>query len=59
VPNDPDAFLAHRLALGKRRKAGGMADNKTKPIKASVVAFIDALTDRTRRADAKALTMTI
>jgi hypothetical protein len=32
-----------------------MADNKTKPTKISVVAFIDALTDRTRRADAKAL----
>jgi Domain of unknown function (DU1801) len=32
-----------------------MADNKTKPTKLSVTAFIDALTDRTRRADAKAL----
>ena len=32
-----------------------MADNKTKPTKLSVAAFIDALTDRTRRADAKAL----
>jgi hypothetical protein len=32
-----------------------MADNKTKPTKLSVTAFIDALTDPTRRADAKTL----
>src|SRR6202171_1688761 len=32
-----------------------MADNKTKPTKLSVAAFIDALADQTRRADAKAL----
>jgi hypothetical protein len=32
-----------------------MADNKTKPTSLSVAAFIDALTDQTRRADAKAL----
>ena len=32
-----------------------MADNKTKPTKLSVAAFIDALTDGTRRADAKTL----
>jgi hypothetical protein len=32
-----------------------MADNKTKPTKLSVPAFIDALTDKTKRADAKAL----
>jgi hypothetical protein len=32
-----------------------MADNKTKPTKQSVGAFIDALPDETRRADAKAL----
>jgi hypothetical protein len=32
-----------------------MADNKTKPTKFSVAAFIDALTDPVRRADAKAL----
>ncbi len=32
-----------------------MADNKTKPTKASVGAFIDSLTDDTKRADAKAL----
>ncbi len=32
-----------------------MADNKTKPTKLSVSAFIEKLTDRTRRADAKAL----
>jgi len=32
-----------------------MADNKTKATKLSVAVFIDALTDQTRRADAKAL----
>jgi hypothetical protein len=32
-----------------------MADNKTKPTKLSVAVFIDALTDETKRADAKAL----
>lgn len=32
-----------------------MADNKTKPTKVSVSAFIDALTDQTRRSDARAL----
>jgi hypothetical protein len=32
-----------------------MADNKTKATKLSVAAFIDALTDQTRRSDAKAL----
>ena len=32
-----------------------MADSKTKPTKVSVGAFIDALTDQSRRADAKAL----
>jgi Domain of unknown function (DU1801) len=32
-----------------------VADNKTKPTQLSVAAFIDAVTDRTRRADAKAL----
>ena len=32
-----------------------MAENKTKPTKLSVAAFIDALTDETKRADAKAL----
>ena len=32
-----------------------MADNKTKPTKVSVAAFIDALTDPVRRSDAKAL----
>jgi hypothetical protein len=32
-----------------------MADNKTKPTKFSVAAFIDTLTDPVRRADAKAL----
>jgi hypothetical protein len=32
-----------------------MAANKTKPTKVSVAAFIDAVADRTRRADAQAL----
>jgi len=32
-----------------------MAENKTKPTKLSVAAFMDALPDQTRRADAKAL----
>ena len=32
-----------------------MADNKTKPTKLSVAAFIDGITDQTRHADAKAL----
>ena len=32
-----------------------MADNKTKPTKVSVAGCIDALTDETKRADAKAL----
>jgi hypothetical protein len=32
-----------------------MADNKTQPTKLSVAAFIDALTDQTRKAEAKAL----
>ena len=30
-----------------------MAENKTKPTEVSVAAFIDALTDQTKRADAK------
>jgi hypothetical protein len=32
-----------------------MAENQTKPTKLSVSAFLDALTDETRRSDAKAL----
>ena len=32
-----------------------MADNKTKPTKVSVATFIEALTDQSKRADAKAL----
>src|SRR4249920_2804304 len=32
-----------------------MADNKTKPTKVSVAAFVDALTDPVRRSDAKAV----
>jgi hypothetical protein len=38
-----------------RKKTGSMAENKTKPTKISVAAFIDAITDDARRADAKAL----
>jgi len=49
------ALRLTRLALSGEGKAGGMADNKTKPTKLSVAAFLDALTDLTRRADAKAL----
>lgn len=36
-------------------KGSGMADNKTKPTNVSVTAFVNALTDQTKRADAKAL----
>ncbi len=43
-----------RLTL-KDEKGKKMAENKTKPSKLSVAAFIDALTDPARRADAKAL----
>jgi hypothetical protein len=43
------------LASREEQEASGMAENKTKPTKLSVAAFIDALTDQTRRADAKAL----
>ena len=32
-----------------------MSDNQTKPTRLSVAAFVNALTDQTRRADAKAL----
>jgi len=42
------------LASGKR-KAVDVAENKTKPTEFSVAAFIDAITDPARRADAKAL----
>jgi hypothetical protein len=45
---------AAKVALGKS-KGGGITDNKTKPTKLSVGAFIDVLPDRARRADAKAL----
>ena len=37
------------------KASAGMAENKTKPTKLSVAAFIDAITDEARRADAKAL----
>jgi hypothetical protein len=49
------AFREAMLAFGGDGRAVGMADNKTKPTKLSVAAVIDALTDPTRRADAKAL----
>jgi len=43
------------LAFPAEQEAAGMAENKTKPTKVSVAAFIDTLTDPARRADAKAL----
>lgn len=43
------------LVKTKKRKAGRMAENKTKPTEVSVAEFIDSLTDQMRRADAKAL----
>jgi Domain of unknown function (DU1801) len=43
------------LASREEQEAAGMAENKTKPTKLSVAAFIYALTDPARRADAKAL----
>jgi hypothetical protein len=39
----------------EKRKAAGMADYKTKPTELSVTAFIDTITDPTKRADAKTL----
>src|SRR5882762_5293382 len=47
----PQSVLASR----EEQEAAGMAENKTKPTKLSVTAFIHALTDPARRADAKAL----
>ena len=41
--------------LGLTARQESMAENKTKPTKVSVTAFIEALTDQTRRADARAL----
>lgn len=43
------------LGSASRHKVGTMAENKTKPTKLSVTAYLEALTDQTRRADAKAL----
>jgi len=43
------------LASREEQEAGGMAENKTKPTKLSVAAFIDALADPAKRADAKVL----
>jgi Domain of unknown function (DU1801) len=46
----------HRPAdLALLRKAGEMADNKTKPTSLSVAAFIDSIADSARRSDTKAL----
>lgn len=41
--------------LAREGRQERMAENKTKPTKLSVSAFIEALADPTRRADAKAL----
>ena len=43
------------LASREKQEAAGVAENKTKPTKLSVTAFIGALTNPLRRADAKAL----
>jgi hypothetical protein len=43
------------IASPEEQGAAGMAENKTRATKLSVTAFIDALTDPARRADAKAL----
>jgi hypothetical protein len=43
------------LASREEQEAAGLAENKTKPTKLSAAAFIAALTDPARRADAKAL----
>jgi hypothetical protein len=48
-------FSSGWISLESDGRREEMADNKTKPTKLSVAAFIDALTDRNRRADAKAL----
>ena len=43
------------LGWASIRVAGTMPENKTKPTSVSVAAFIEALNDQARRADAKAL----
>lgn len=43
------------LALVGKQREEGMAENKTRPTKISVAAFVDAIADETRRADAKVL----
>jgi hypothetical protein len=43
------------VATREETEGGAVAENKTKPTTVSVAAFIDALTDETKRADAKAL----
>jgi hypothetical protein len=43
------------IASAVEQEAAAMAENKTKPTKLSVAAFIDTLTDPARRGDAKAL----
>lgn len=47
--------LQAMLAFRRYGKGEGMAENKTKPTTVSVAAFIEAITDETRRADAHAL----
>jgi hypothetical protein len=58
IPDEPQTDrcrLSSIHASLAKKEAAGMAENKTKPTKLSVAAFIDALTDPARRADAKAL----
>jgi hypothetical protein len=43
------------LAFSRIPEAKGMAQNKTKPTSANVAAFIEAVPDETKRADARAL----
>jgi hypothetical protein len=49
------ALSASDGSLSKIREAAEMAENKTKPTEVSVASYIDALTDASKRADAKAL----
>ena len=46
---------SHWVSLRRRREAGRVAENKTRPTELSVAACIDAVTDPAKRADAKAL----
>jgi hypothetical protein len=50
------SLASHSFFISSEKDEGRtMADNKTKPTKLSVAAFIDTLTDPARRADAKSL----